>query len=569
MAGFTGNSRSYSNNQNPVTRALRKLSSFGMNYKDDVIKNVRSVDLMLTQQNISNGNTNSTQIGTINDDNVQVLFARMSSTDPSLGKGYFGVAEESYQKKKEQIRKFALQDEIEEILDIICEESIVFDAGNKFASVKLNYKVDQNILDELNIEYNKLYNYFGFYDAIQASDYFRKWLIDGFLAFEIVYNEQQSEIIGFVEIDPATLTPGLNPETNEKIWFVNQRVGVGGQITQDRVLYDSQIIYISYSKSDMTSRLSYVERLIRSFNILRTMEATRIIWAVTNASYKTQYIIPVGSVQSVRGRQTLAQAMNSYKEIVDFDWDSGEIHTNGRPMLQFYKDIFMASEGGETPQIQNIGNDGPEISDTETLKYFRDKLRQASKIPASRFEKEQGEGMFSMNADGIAREEIRFSKFISRLRSVFQEILIKPLYIQMCLKHPEIQTDMNFRVNMGLDYYKDSVFEQNKEIELLQKQADFISSIMSTMVERDADGNEIPYFDFDFIVRRYFGMSDEDLKLNQRYKDEKKLKDEGYKQEDIAKILDGAPKDEFKAKKPKKEKDDEGDENGGGPLAGL
>jgi hypothetical protein len=540
-----------------------------MNYKDDIIKNVRSVDLMLLQQNIQNGNTNSTQIGTINDENVQVLFARMSSTDPSLGKGYFGVAEESYQKKKEQIRKFALQDEIEEILDIICEESIVFDAGNKFADIKLNYKVDQTILDELSIEYNKLYNYFGFYDAIQASDYFRKWLIDGFLAFEIVYNEQQSEIIGFMEIDPASLTPGLDPQTNEKIWFVNQRIGAGGQLTQDRILYDSQIIYISYSKSDMTSRISYVERLIRSFNILRTMEATRIIWAVTNASYKTQYIIPVGSVQSVRGRQTLAQAMNSYKEIVDFDWDSGEIHTNGRPMLQFYKDIFMASEGGETPQIQNIGNDGPEISDTETLKYFRDKLRQASKIPASRFEKEQGEGVFTLTADGIAREEIRFSKFIARLRSVFQEILIKPLYIQMCLKHPEIQTDMNFRVNMGLDYFKDSVFEQNKEIELLQKQADFISSIMSSMVERDAEGNETPYFDFDFIVRKYFGMSDEDLKLNQRYKDEKKLKDEGYKQEDIAKILDGTPKSEFKAKKKKKKDDEEGDENGGGPLAGL
>ena len=146
MAGFTGNSRSYSsNNPNPVTRVLKKLSSFGMNYKDDVFKNVRSVDLSLLQQNISNGNTNSTQIGTINDENVQVLFARMSSTDPSLGKGYFGVAEESYQKKKEQIRKFALQDEIEEILDIICEESIVFDAGTKFANVKLNYKVDQNI----------------------------------------------------------------------------------------------------------------------------------------------------------------------------------------------------------------------------------------------------------------------------------------------------------------------------------------------------------------------------------------------------------------------------------------
>lgn len=569
MAGFTNN-RTNTTNPNPVIRRLRQLSRFGMNYKDDVIRNVRSMDLSLDNKNLQT-NPNNGQIGSVYDENIQVLFARMSSTDPSLGKGFFNLSEENYQKKKEQLRKFALQDEIEEILDIICDESIVFDGSNKFADVKLNYKVDQQILNEFTEEYNKLYNYFGFYDTVQATDYFRKWLIDGFLAFEIVYNSEQTEIIGFVELDPALLTPGIDPETNEKIWFVNQQMGIGGQVTYDRVLYDSQIIYLSYAKADAVSRISYVERLIRSFNILRTMEATRIIWAVTNASYKTQYIIPVGSVQSPRGRQTLAQAMANYKELVDFDWDSGEIKTNGRPMLQFYKDIFMASEGGETPQIQNLGGDGPEISDTETLKYFRDKLRQASKIPFTRFEKEQGEGTYTMSAEGIAREEIRFSKFISRLRSIFQEILIKPLYLQMCLKHKEIMSDINYRVNLGLEYNKDSVFEQNKEIELLQKQSDFISSIMTSMVEQDEEGNEIPYFDFDFIVRKFFNMSDEDLKLNQRFKDEKKLKKEGYKPEDIAKILDGAPKDDFKPdeKKKKESEEESGDDGGDNPLSGL
>lgn len=569
MAGFTNN-RTNTTNPNPVIRRLRQLSRFGMNYKDDVIRNVRSMDLSLDNKNLQT-NPNNGQIGSVYDENIQVLFARMSSTDPSLGKGFFNLSEENYQKKKEQLRKFALQDEIEEILDIICDESIVFDGSNKFADVKLNYKVDQQILNEFTEEYNKLYNYFGFYDTVQATDYFRKWLIDGFLAFEIVYNSEQTEIIGFVELDPALLTPGIDPETNEKIWFVNQQMGIGGQVTYDRVLYDSQIIYLSYAKADAVSRISYVERLIRSFNILRTMEATRIIWAVTNASYKTQYIIPVGSVQSPRGRQTLAQAMANYKELVDFDWDSGEIKTNGRPMLQFYKDIFMASEGGETPQIQNLGGDGPEISDTETLKYFRDKLRQASKIPFTRFEKEQGEGTYTMSAEGIAREEIRFSKFISRLRSIFQEILIKPLYLQMCLKHKEIMSDINYRVNLGLEYNKDSVFEQNKEIELLQKQSDFISSIMSSMVEQDEEGNEIPYFDFDFIVRKFFNLSDEDLKLNQRFKDEKKLKKEGYKPEDIAKILDGAPKDDFKPdeKKKKESEEESGDGGGDNPLSGL
>lgn len=568
MAGFTNN-RNNITNPNPVIRRLRQLSKFGMNYKDDVIRNVRSIDLSLDNKNLQT-NPNNGQIGSVYDENVQVLFAKMSSTDPSLGKGFFNLSEENYQKKKEQLRKFALQDEIEEILDIICDETIVFDGANKFANVKLNYKVDQKILNEFTEEYNKIYNYFGFYDTVQATDYFRKWLIDGFLAFEIVYNSEQTEIIGFVELDPATLTPGIDPNTNEKIWFVNQQIGLNGQTTQDRILYDSQIIYLSYAKADAVSRISYVERLIRSFNILRTMEATRIIWAVTNASYKTQYIIPVGSVQSPRGRQTLAQAMANYKELVDFDWDSGEIKTNGRPMLQFYKDIFMASEGGETPQIQNLGGDGPEISDTETLKYFRDKLRQASKIPFTRFEKEQGEGTYTMSAEGIAREEIRFSKFILRLRAIFSEILVKPLYLQMCLKNKAIMTDMNYRVNLGLEYNKDSLFEQMKEMELLQKQSDFISSIMSSMVQQDAEGNDVPYFDFDFIVRKFFNLSDEDLKLNAKFKEEKELKNEGYKPEDIAKILDGAPKEDFKPEKKKEdEKSDEDEGDDSNPLAGL
>ena len=569
MAGFTVNNRQNTSNPNPVRRALRTLSSFGMNYKDDVIKNVRSTNLDLQSARMTT-NPATGQIGSINDENIQVMMARMSSTDPSLGKAYFNLTEEDYQKKKITLRKFALQDEIEDILDIICEEAIVFDNMNKFASIKLNYRVDQSIMDELSDEYNKIYNYFGFYDTLQATDYFRKWLIDGFLAFEIVYDSEQKNVIGFVELDPTALTPGIDPNTNEKIWFVNQQIGINGQTQQDRILYDSQVIYLAYAKADMVSRISYVERLIRSFNILRTMEATRIIWAVTNASYKTQYIIPVGSVQSPRGRQTLAQAMANYKELVDFDWDSGEIKTNGRPMLQFYKDIFMASEGGETPQIQNLGGDGPEISDTETLKYFRDKLRQASKIPFTRFEREQGEGQYSLSADGIAREEIRFSKFITRLRALFQEILIKPLYIQMCLKHPEILNDMNFRVNMSLDYNKDSVFEENKEIELLQKKSDFVASLMSSITEHDDEGNEIPFFDLDFVVHRWMGLSDEDLKLNQRYKDEKKLKKEGYKQEDIAKILNGAPKSDFTPEKKKEESDEDGGKHDDhNPLAGL
>lgn len=567
MAGFTTNNNRNSSNPNPVRRFLKQLSSFGMNYDDDVIKNVRAVDLDLAKQ----GTTVDVRNGQVSfdDGSWQMLFSKLATTDPSLSKGYFSLTETNYERTRETLRRFAIQDEIEEILDIICDEAIVFEDGNKFANIKLNYKIDDKVQEELTKIYNDIYVWFGFYDPIQSWNYFRRWLVDGFLAFEIVYNDKQDEIIGFVELEPLTLTQGLDLNTNEKIWYINQ-----GDAQNERILYDSQIIYLSYSKADSISRISYVERLIRAFNILRTMEATRIIWAVTNASYKTMFTIPVGSVTSTRGQQNLAQAMTKYKEIVDFNWDNGEIKTNGRPMMQFYKDYWLPVQNGESPQIQNIGNDGPELSDTEALKYFRDKLRQASKIPNTRFEKEQGMGMYTSNAEGINREEIKFSKFIDRLRATFQEILIKPVYIQMCLNHPELTTDTMFRTNLGLDYFKDSVFEEAKEMEMLQKRADFISSIMGSLVEMDKEGNQIPYLDIDFVIKKWGGLSEEDLKMNDNFKREKKLRGEGYNDDDIAKILAGAPKSEFKPDEEKKkeneeDEDDGGGGGGGGPLAGL
>ena len=123
--------------------------------------------------------------------------------------------------------------------------------------------------------------------------------------------------------------------------------------------------------------------------------------------------------------------MNSYREVVDFNYESGEIQTNGKPMMPFNKEYWLPSKDGEQPEISTIGGDGPDLGDTESLKYFADKLKLASKIPFSRFDKEGGSS-YDMDASGMLRDEIKFSKFIDRLRSIFQEILIKPVYLQMC-----------------------------------------------------------------------------------------------------------------------------------------
>ena len=548
MAGFTTRFGVLSNN-NSVSKYLKTLSNLGMNYDDMVIRNSRAIGVTEAELGYQQN-----PMGFLNDD-MYSLFASLSLTDISLKKN-ISFFDKNYAKKREELRNFALQDEIEDILDIISDEAIVTDETGKFSYFKYSGELKDELLEECEEEYNKIMIYLGFTTEGGAWNYFRKWLIDGYLAFEIIYDNEQKEIIGFKELDPCSLMPAVDEKTNKKIWiqYKDDRV-------KERVLYDSQIIYISYSQTNSAQRVSYVERLIRSFNLLRIMETTRIIWAVNNSSFKTKFIIPVGGQSKNRSKQSLATLMNNYHEIVDFDFESGTLKTNGKPMMQFSKEYWLPSKDGDSPEIDTLGGDGPDISDVEALKYFSDKLKKASKIPFTRFDTDNGT-VFEMDATSTLREEIKFSKFIDRLRAIYKEIWMKPLYIQMCLNHKELSNDFAFRNSIGCKYVKDNIFEELKEMELSTKRAEYISTIKDSYVEQDAEMNDIPYFDLDYLVEQKGGFSPEFLEGNKQAKERKKLKKEGYSEKDIEKILNGADKSQFKPNK-----EDTSDEDD--PLSGL
>lgn len=549
MAGFTDRRKGVLTGANPVRKALKDLSTLGMAYDDMVIRNSRAVGF--TENQIGYGLMNP--MGSDADD-MYAAFAALSLTDTSLKKNisYF---DKDYQRKRDQLKAFAVQDEIEDILDIITDEAIVFDETNYFAYSKFNGEISNKIEEEIGDAYNNIYAYFGFSDAIQPWNYFRKWLVEGFLAFEIIYNDKQTEIIGFKELDAISLMPGVDTDTGKKMWV--QYKGGG---PKERKLWDSQIIYLSYSQVNSPQRISYVERLIRSFNLLRVMETTRIIWAVSNASFKTQFIIPVGGKSKTRAKQSLGQLMNSYREVVDFNYESGEIQTNGKPMMPFNKEYWLPSKDGEQPEISTIGGDGPDLGDTESLTYFSDKLKVASKIPFSRFDKEGS--TYDMDASGMLREEIKFSKFINRLRSIFQEILVKPVYLQMCLNHVELKNDVAFKAGLGINFVKDNVFEEMKDMELQTKRVDFIGNMKTQLSIMDSEMNEIPFFDLGWLIKKYGGLTIDDFKSNERAKKRTILQEEGYSDEDVDKILMGANKKDFKPEKPDDGLDDD-------PLADL
>jgi len=509
MAGFVERNGPLSKVPFNLSNTLKKLSSFGMYYDDLVLRQSQAIGPLEDQ--FGYGMMNPTGLDS---DDMYGAFAALSMADTTMRKN-IPFFDQQYKGKRDELRAFAQHDEIEDILDILCDEAIVYDNKNFIANPEIiGMEVSDDVLKYLNKAYRDIYQYFGFTADQSAWYFFRKWLIDGYLSFEIIYNPEMSEVIGFKEIDPITLVPAYNHEDGKKVWIQFKDNPV-----KERKLYDSQIVYIAWSSITTASRVSYLERLVRAFNLMRIMEHTRVIWAVTNSSYRMKFIIPVGGKSKTRAKQSLAQLMNNYKEVVDFDWDSASLTTNGKPMLQFNKEYWLPSKDGEQPEIETLGGEGPDISDTESLKYFSDKLKGVSKIPFNRFMYEDGGGDFNLAADGMIRDEIKFAKFINRIRSSFQEILVKPLWIQMCLKFPEFKEDAGFRTQIALRFNEDNMFSELKTMEIMEKRLGFISSMKDSLVKTDpVTMEETPFFDMEFLVDRYLKMSPDDKAANEAYK---------------------------------------------------
>jgi hypothetical protein len=515
MAGFVDNSR-----QSPITQRIRdsvkSLSNFGMRYEDLVIKNSQAI-----------GSTEAIFLKKYPIEDEATLYS-LAKQDTQT-KQFISYFDKDYKGKREFLRKFALNSEIDYVLDLVADEAVTYDPQNFFAYPSFIHFTDvsDKLMNSVNSSYKKLYDVWGFTDDISAWQLFRQFLVEGFLSFEIVYSDNGKDIIGFKELDPITLQPSVEKQPNGT--YLNIWVQYPEDDKKRRILYDSQIIYISYAKGNSVSRISYVERLIRPYNVLRIMEYTRIIWSVMNASFRLKMTIPVGTKSPQKAMQTLGELMSIYKEDIKFNDDTGELLVDGRPKIQFYKNYMMPSGTNGTPTIEPVNIAGPNLSDTQPIQYFWEKFIEETKIPISRFAGPDfvPQGVIGTAAEGLDKDEIRFSKFINRLRSVFQDIMIKPLWLQLCQEHPALKNDFSFKSQLGLNYVTENPFSLNQEIEVLTKKKETIVAMTGLT---DDFGN--PYFSVDFLIKNYLGMSEDDLKENREVKkkidkEKKKLEKEG------------------------------------------
>ena len=493
---------------------LTNISHYGMNYNKKIYNNMIAIPAdknLQPKDDLFN----------------QSLYGGMMNNWKSKPEEDKPFREKTLEQKRDILRKMAMQPEIEDILDIMANECIVYDDNETYVAEpyfdtavvqQLNEKAIEELQNAVDTAFYKIYMLLEW--KYRAWDIFKRWLIDGVLAYEIVYDdiENPHTIIGIIDIDPATLTKSIDPATGITYWIQFKDV-----IGRERKLLDAQVIYIKYEDTGVSDRQSYLERLIRPFNIYRIIEQAQVIWTVTQSSFKTMFTIPVGGMNRAKGQMTLSQAMNRYKEDISFNSETGELKVNGRTNMPFNKEYWMPENENGTPQIETLVDNGPQLNDSDQLKYHLSKLYKMSKIPETRFDKEAQQTWFGTDPTSTLRDEINFGRFVTRLRNSFGNIILKPLRILVSIMLPNLKNDKRILEAIALRWNSYNQFEEMMNIEIDTKRIDFISSLKDTFVTTDAEGNEDSFFSMKFLIIRYLKMSDADLEFNEKCKFEEKL----------------------------------------------
>ena len=496
------------------SKILTTLSHYGMNYDDKVFKNMQAIpaDKMLQPKE---------EVGILQQ-NLYGSWLNNWKIKPDEEKTF---SEKTFDQKRQILRQMAIQPELEDILDVMANESIVYDDEEAYICTPyldngliqdLNEKNAEEIDKCINASFYKLYLLLDWKN--RAWDIYKRYLIEGVLAYEIVYDnlEYPKSIINIIDLDPATLTK----DVKDGITYWIQFKGVTGR---ERVLLDAQVIYIKYEDSGVSTRQSYLERLIRPFNIYRIVEQAQVIWTVTQSSFKTLFTIPIGSMNRAKGMQTLASTMNRYKEDISFNVETGELQVNGRPNMPFNKEYWLPQNDSGKPEIETLVDNGPQLNDSDQIKWFETKLYKMSKIPINRFDKESQTTWFGTDPTQAMRDEIDFARFINRLRNNFGLILLKPLRIQLTLSIPDIKNDKRILDSVSLRWNSYNLFEEMMNIEVMTKRVEFISTMKESLVSTDSEGNDIPFFSMKFLIQKYLKMSEADFELNEKFKKEEKL----------------------------------------------
>jgi hypothetical protein len=223
--------------------------------------------------------------------------------------------------------------------------------------------------------------------------------------------------------------------------------------------------------------ISYLHKAIKPLNQLRMVEDAVVIYRLSRAPERRVFYIDVGNLPKGKAEQYLRDVMVKYKNKVVYDASTGEIRDDRKHMSMLEDFWLPRREGGKGTEITTLPA-GQNLGELEDVKYFRQKLLQSLNVPISRLEPQQG-GMIGLGrTTEVTRDEVKFNKFIIRLRNKFSQIFDFALEKQCVLKGICTREEWDkFKEDIYFDYVKDNNFTELRDAELLQSRIQTLTTV--------------------------------------------------------------------------------------------
>ena len=480
-------------NKGLFNRLLRNLSNFGMQYDDMILRN--TVGVGINEDPYSQKN------------NSMYDFFSQKAVASVLNKKSIPYLDRSYADKRRILREYSIKDEIRDFISSVADEAIIYGTDKDFCSPEpLSNDYPQDVRDKYQEYFEVIYNKFGFNDNITAWNMMRDYLIDGYVAIEIVWDDKKKNIIYFNRLRPETLVPAYEPAIGN-LWI---------QFPEDpqlrRIFLDSQIVFISYSTQNDFAETSYVEGLIKPYNQLKILEQTKIMFNIINATIYQKFTIPIKGLPRQRAEEQIGQLIADYSEEIEWDDSLGTVTINGKKHLPYNKQIWFPEGDAGTPAMELVSPEGHNLNEDNMLTWFFNVLKRASKIPFQRFDKESGGGTVFDDAASMTRDEVKFNNFVNRLRANYKELIVKPLRLQMCMEFPELKDDEIFLNQVDIIFVSNQLFEEWKQLGNLEKRSGILGTLLGIQT---ADGK--PYFHIDYLIDKIMKLSQEEKEENKAY----------------------------------------------------
>lgn len=440
--------------------------------------------------------------------------------------GYFGTVVDfdgTIKSDIELIRKYrdmALHPETESAISDICNEAIVY--NETFTTIKIdttNLSQSKSIKDKIEAEFQEVLGLLDF--SRRGYEIFRKWYIDSRLYYHIIIDEANKKK-GIKELRP------IDPTKIRKVRRINKKPLDKADVRGVKVVSSVEEFYV-YNESEPNSTalsmeglkiqpdsicfvhsglfdayhkkiIGYLHKAIKALNQLRMIEDAVVIYRITRAPERRVFYVDVGNLPKQKAEEYVRGLMQRYRNKLMYDPNTGEVQ-DSRKHMSMLEDFWMPRrEGGRGTEIQTL-EAGQNLSEMDDVKYFQKKLFQSLNVPASRLEESSG---FNLGrASEISRDEVKFFKFIERLRMKFSELFLELLRVQLTLKGVIKESEWGeIEDKLGFQFAKDSHFTELKESEILK---DRLQSA------RDAEDFVGKYYSREWVRKKILRQTEDDV----------------------------------------------------------